>query len=122
MKLYNCGICGAMHPIDWSGDCRQDNTRFLFDEDAKFGIDVWDRINNGRRVMNIMEIEVLRDPSVGRNGGVRLVAVKPDSIITVEDTGENFLCLITLINGAGPYTVNAPYNQFKDWWHKELQL
>ena len=25
---YECGICGHHHPIEWDGDCREDNSRF----------------------------------------------------------------------------------------------
>ena len=27
-KLYECGICGMLHPWDWSGDCREDENRY----------------------------------------------------------------------------------------------
>lgn len=26
--VYECGICGAMHPWQWSGDCREDKYRY----------------------------------------------------------------------------------------------
>lgn len=26
--LYDCGICGCLHPWDFAGDCRQDNARY----------------------------------------------------------------------------------------------
>ena len=25
--IYECGICGAYHPWDWTGDCRDDVNR-----------------------------------------------------------------------------------------------
>lgn len=25
--LYECDICGAIHPWDWNGDCRDDKNR-----------------------------------------------------------------------------------------------
>lgn len=28
MVIYECGICGAYHPWDWDGDCREDVNRF----------------------------------------------------------------------------------------------
>ena len=27
-RFYECGICGAFHPADWDGDCRDDRHRF----------------------------------------------------------------------------------------------
>ena len=32
-SIYNCGICGACHPWDWDGDCREDANRFYDAED-----------------------------------------------------------------------------------------
>jgi hypothetical protein len=26
-KLYECGICGAYHPQEWNGNCRDDLNR-----------------------------------------------------------------------------------------------
>jgi hypothetical protein len=37
-KFYECGICDHYHPIDWDGDCRDDDNRFsIGDLDEKFG-------------------------------------------------------------------------------------
>lgn len=37
-KFYECGCCGCYHPVNWDGDCRDDENRFAADElDAKFG-------------------------------------------------------------------------------------
>jgi hypothetical protein len=36
--FYNCGCCGQYHPINWDGDCRDDDNRFFADElDEKYG-------------------------------------------------------------------------------------
>jgi hypothetical protein len=41
--LYECGICGAYHPWEWSRDCREDANRVLPDEYAEFmGVDEFD--------------------------------------------------------------------------------
>lgn len=29
--FYECGICEALHPWDWNGDCREDAARFHLD-------------------------------------------------------------------------------------------
>ena len=26
--LYECGICGGLHPWSWDGDCREDVARY----------------------------------------------------------------------------------------------
>ncbi len=26
--LYECDICGSLHPWDWNGDCRDDENRY----------------------------------------------------------------------------------------------
>lgn len=26
--LYDCGICGGLHPWEWDGDCRDDANRY----------------------------------------------------------------------------------------------
>ena len=26
--LYDCDICGGLHPWDWDGDCRDDSHRY----------------------------------------------------------------------------------------------
>jgi hypothetical protein len=31
--LYECGICGCLHPWDWNGDCREDKNRYNDAED-----------------------------------------------------------------------------------------
>jgi hypothetical protein len=43
--LYDCGICGSLHPWSFEGDCRDDSQRFQSEEDYadKFEISV-DRI------------------------------------------------------------------------------
>ena len=42
---YECGVCGAMHHIEWSGDCREDAVRFdIKDLDARHGSDGWNWI------------------------------------------------------------------------------
>ena len=33
--IYDCDICGACHPWDWNGDCREDENRFSPDEYAE---------------------------------------------------------------------------------------
>ena len=27
--VYECGICGHVHPWDWNGDCRDDENRYV---------------------------------------------------------------------------------------------
>ena len=31
MIYYECGICEALHPWEWSGDCREDAARYFLD-------------------------------------------------------------------------------------------
>ena len=31
--IYECGICGAYHPWNWDGDCRDDAHRFAGPEE-----------------------------------------------------------------------------------------
>ena len=31
MDLRDCEICGAMHPVEFDGDCRDDSNRFFND-------------------------------------------------------------------------------------------
>lgn len=36
--FYRCGICECLHPIHWSGDCREDAARFAPDQlDEAYG-------------------------------------------------------------------------------------
>ena len=28
LEVYECGICGCVHPWSWDGDCRDDDNRF----------------------------------------------------------------------------------------------
>jgi hypothetical protein len=28
IRLYDCGICGELHPWEWAGDCREDDNRY----------------------------------------------------------------------------------------------
>lgn len=28
MRLYECDICGGLHPVGFEGDCRTDDARF----------------------------------------------------------------------------------------------
>lgn len=40
--FYDCGICGHYHPIDFNGDCRNDDYRFTQAElDELYGADGW---------------------------------------------------------------------------------
>lgn len=44
-KFYDCGICGHWHPLEWSGDCREDANRFTTaDLDRHWGLDNWDEM------------------------------------------------------------------------------
>jgi hypothetical protein len=45
-KFYECGICGAYHPAEWIGDCREDAVaRFNMDElDDEYGVFGWDEV------------------------------------------------------------------------------
>lgn len=36
--LEECGCCGSYHPIDYTGDCRNDNKRFSHPDDLA---EVW---------------------------------------------------------------------------------
>ena len=42
--LYECGICDAVHPWDWNGDCREDANRFGSPEEyaEHAGVDIND--------------------------------------------------------------------------------
>ncbi len=33
IRLYECDICGCVHPWDWNGDCRDDANRYADAED-----------------------------------------------------------------------------------------
>lgn len=33
ITIYECGICGAFHYVEWNGDCRDDENRFNSLED-----------------------------------------------------------------------------------------
>ena len=35
--FFECGCCGQFHPIDFEGDCRDDNNRFTIDELFDYG-------------------------------------------------------------------------------------
>jgi len=40
--FYDCGCCGAYHPADYDGDCREDPMRYLGDDlDTLYGPDGW---------------------------------------------------------------------------------
>lgn len=44
-KFYECGICGAHHSVDFSGDCRQNSARLdPSDLDARYGALGWDEV------------------------------------------------------------------------------
>lgn len=45
--LYECGICGSLHPWNWSGDCRDDDNRFP---------DEWDYAE--RKGVHVFQIEI----------------------------------------------------------------
>ncbi len=88
-QFYDCGICGAYHPANWDGDCRDDANRFAPDQlDAKYGEDGWEEV----------PMPTWTSPSPQRfvPGGVtvheyRLVAVKdikPGDMIDLE--GDQF--------------------------------
>ena len=35
--FYECGICNQYHPLNWDGDCRDDNNRLCADDlDEKY--------------------------------------------------------------------------------------
>lgn len=42
--LYECGCCGAYHPINWHGDCREDANRYPSPEEyaKEKGVSVYD--------------------------------------------------------------------------------
>lgn len=44
--FYDCWICGAMHPADWNGDCREDGIRYDPDAlDATYGRQGWEEVD-----------------------------------------------------------------------------
>jgi len=44
-QFYECGICGALHPANWNGDCRDDANRFHTEQlDAKYGESNWEEV------------------------------------------------------------------------------
>ena len=50
-KFYACDICGAWHPAEWNGDCRDDANRFsTYDLDDKYGPwpDGWEIVSQPR--------------------------------------------------------------------------
>ena len=41
---YECGICGACHPWEFHGDCRENESRFFpQDLDDLYGVDGWEQ-------------------------------------------------------------------------------
>lgn len=48
IKLYECDICGGLHPWEWRGDCRDNANRYGDAED--FAV---------RKHVNIDDIEIL---------------------------------------------------------------
>lgn len=45
--FYECECCGALHSVEWDGDCRQDNARFFAEElDERFGFNGWTEITS----------------------------------------------------------------------------
>jgi hypothetical protein len=44
-QFYDCGCCGHYHPVNWDGDCRDDENRFAADElDERYGSD-WEEVS-----------------------------------------------------------------------------
>lgn len=44
-KFIECGCCGCMHPLNFSGECRDDDNRFTLDQlDVKYGVLGWEEI------------------------------------------------------------------------------
>lgn len=44
-KYYRCGICECFHPLEWNGDCRDDENRFTPDElNDKHGGFGWEEV------------------------------------------------------------------------------
>lgn len=40
--FYECGICNALHPCKFAGDCRDDGNRYSGDElDERYGPENW---------------------------------------------------------------------------------
>lgn len=45
-KYYECGICSCFHPVEWNGDCREDEHRYAMDElDNLHGGNGWDQVD-----------------------------------------------------------------------------
>jgi len=45
VNYYDCGICGALHAVEWDGDCRQDNARLnMEDLDEQHGPYGWNLV------------------------------------------------------------------------------
>lgn len=41
-QFFFCGICGEWHRVGFDDDCRNDESRFTYDQlDAKYGIGGW---------------------------------------------------------------------------------
>src|SRR5437879_4408702 len=51
IELFECGSCGAYHPVDFEGDCRDDANRYGGPEDYA-----------ERNNVNIADIEIVDDP------------------------------------------------------------
>lgn len=46
-RFIECGCCGMLHPVNFGGDCRDDDNRFAADQlDAKYGSHGWEEIYN----------------------------------------------------------------------------
>lgn len=44
--FYECGICDALHPCQFNGDCRDDLNRHYTDElDAEYGDEHWTAVS-----------------------------------------------------------------------------
>lgn len=44
-QYYECGSCGAIHSMQWHGDCRDDSGRFTSEElDEHHGAGEWDLV------------------------------------------------------------------------------
>lgn len=49
--FYLCEICGAHHPWNWNGDCRENNARYSYEKlDKQFGCDGWEERSMSDRV------------------------------------------------------------------------
>lgn len=44
-QYFDCGCCGQMHHVEFNGDCRNNEERFIAPElDSLHGVEGWDEV------------------------------------------------------------------------------